>query len=345
MTSTRTQSLGARVVGARIRTGAMAAPTAGAGKSPAADWHDRVLWSLLGISLIALGVASPAPASAGSPFSATISRADQDWARPPLVHVQAQADQKPRINIGKVVLVEPASETSMPIQVGPIDAIPRNSFVRIRGLPSAAVLSDGHSIAPGAWAIPLAVLPNLRISLPVGVVGKSDVTIALVQIDGTVLAEAKSSLIIVAAAMIAPEQQPPQRQRSVASVGPPSAPLEASPSLAPRPPAPAASSQSSEPPPPLTEDQKRALALMERGRTQAERGNISVARLFYRRAADAGLGEGALALAATYDPDELARMRVAGVQPDLALAREWYEKARQLGASEAEERLRRLGSR
>jgi hypothetical protein len=341
MTSTRTQSPGARVRGARILSDTVAASAALAGEGLAADRHPGLLWSLLGVSLLALGVASPAPVSAGSPLGATIARADQDWARRPLIRVQA--DQKPRINIGKVVLVEPASETAMPIQVGPIDAIPRNSFVRIRGLPSAAVLSDGHSIAPGAWAIPLAVLPNLRISLPVGVVGKSDVTIALVQIDGTVLAEAKSSLIIVAAAMIAPEQQPPQRERSVASVGTPPAPLEASPPPMPRSLAPTAS-RSSEPPQPI-EDQKRALAFMERGRTQAERGNISAARLFYRRAADAGLGEGALALAATYDPDELARMRVAGVQHDLALAREWYEKARQLGVSEAEERLRRLGSR
>jgi hypothetical protein len=344
MLPTRTQSPGARVLGDRIASGAVTAPTAGAGERPAADRHSALLWSLLGVSLIALGVAAPAPSAAGSSIGATIARADQDWARPPLVHAQAQADQKPRINIGKVVLVEPASETAMPIQVGPIDAIPRNSFVRIRGLPSAAVLSDGHSIAPGAWAIPLAVLPNLRISLPVGVTGKSDVTIALVQIDGTVLAEANSSLIIVAAAMIAPDQQPPQRARSVASVGPQTAPLEASPPPAQRPPVPAAPSRSSEPPP-LTESQKRALTFIERGRTLAERGNISAARLFYQRAADAGLGAGALALAGTYDPDELARMRVAGVQPDLALAREWYEKARQLGASEAEERLRRLGSR
>jgi hypothetical protein len=298
----------------------------------------------LGVSLIAFGVASPAPASAHALLGAALASVDPEWGRTPLIPVQAHADQKPRINIGKVVLVEPASETPMPIQIGPIDAIPRNSFVRIRGLPAAAVLSDGHSIAPGAWAIPLAVLPNLRISLPVGIVGKSEVSIALVQIDGTVLAEAKSSLIIAAAAMIAPEQQSPPRERSVASVGTPPAPLESSPPPAPQPPMPAASPQASQPPAP-TEEQQRAVAFLERGRTQVERGNISAARLFYRRAADAGLAQGALALAATYDPNELARLRVAGVQPDLALAREWYEKARELGASEAEERLRRLGSR
>jgi hypothetical protein len=329
----RTQPPGVRVLPRAV--------PASSGHAPATR-HGRVLRELLGVSLIALAVASPA--SAGASPGPGLAHADHDWTRAPIIPVQAQADHKPRINIGKVVLVEPASETPMPIQIGPIDAIPRNSFVRIRGLPSAAILSDGHSIAPGAWAIPLAVLPNLRISLPVGIAGKSEVTIALVQIDGTVLAEATSSLIIAAAAMIAPEQQQPPRERSVASVGPPPTPLEASPPPATRPPAPSASPQSSEPPP-LTEDQKRAVTFIDRGRVLAERGNISAARLFYQRAADAGLGEGALALAGTYDPDELARMRVAGVQPDLALARQWYEKARQLGIREAEERLRRLGSR
>jgi hypothetical protein len=333
---TRTQSPGARVSPGIMSALNEAAPASGRASGRRLD----LLSSLMGVSLIALGVASPASASAAAPIGAALVHADQDWARAPLI--QVQADHKPRINIGKVVLVEPASETPMPIQIGPIDAIPRNSFVRIRGLPAAAVLSDGHSIAPGAWAIPLAVLPNLRISLPVGIAGKSEVTIALVQIDGTVLAEARSSLIIAAAAMIAPEQQQPPRERSVASVGTPPAPLEASPPPIPRAPAPAATSN--EPTQP-TEAQERAAAFLDRGRTLLEGGNISAARLFFRRAADAGLAQGALSLAATYDPDELARLRVAGVLPDLALAREWYEKARKLGASEAEERLRRLGSR
>ena len=324
MTSTRTQSPGARVL-----PGVMAASTEGV---PAG----RHVWRSLEPFGRLLDRHRCGISRAGVGWCATrhrhSRRADQDWARAPLVPVQAQADHKPRINIGKVVLVEPASETPMPIQIGPIDAIPRNSFVRIRGLPSAAVLSDGHSIAPGAWAIPLAVLPNLRISLPVGIVGKSEVSIALVQIDGTVLAEAKS---------IADHRG--RRDDCAGAAGSPRA-SAASPRSGPRlrrwrrhprrhtrPPAPAATPQSSEPPP-LTEEQKRALTFIDRGRTQAERGNISAARLFYRRAADAGLAEGALALAATYDPGRAGPHAVAGVQPDLALAREWYEKARQLGA-------------
>jgi hypothetical protein len=213
-------------------------------------------------------------------------------------------------------------------------------------MPPAVVLSEGHSIAPGAWAVPLSVLPNLRISIPVGVSGKSDMTIALVQIDGTVLADARASLVVAAAELIAPQQPDAPRERSVASVGNPPAPLDAAPTPPARAPAPpAASPPPSREPQSLTEDQKRALAFIARGRAQAQQGNIAAARLFYQRAAEADLAEGALALAGTYDPAELAAMGVAGVQPDIALARRWYEKARELGAREAEERLRRLSAR
>jgi TPR repeat protein len=52
-----------------------------------------------------------------------------------------------------------------------------------------------------------------------------------------------------------------------------------------------------------------------------------------------------VALASTYDPDELAKIKVVGLQPNIEEARKWYEKARELGAAEASERLRRLGAR
>ena len=54
--------------------------------------------------------------------------------------------------------------------------------------------------------------------------------------------------------------------------------------------------------------------------------------------------QSAIAAAGTYDPDELAKLRVVGFQPDVAAARKWYERARELGAADAAQRLRRLGS-
>jgi TPR repeat protein len=48
----------------------------------------------------------------------------------------------------------------------------------------------------------------------------------------------------------------------------------------------------------------------------------------------------------TYDPNELSRWNViGGIEPNLEEARRWYERARELGAIEALERLQRLGAR
>jgi TPR repeat protein len=92
-------------------------------------------------------------------------------------------------------------------------------------------------------------------------------------------------------------------------------------------------------------ERERAQGLHAKGVEQLERGNLVAARKFFERATEAGLAQSAVALAGTYDPDELATMKVIGLQPDIAVARKWYEKARELGAAEASERLRRLGAR
>jgi TPR repeat protein len=52
-----------------------------------------------------------------------------------------------------------------------------------------------------------------------------------------------------------------------------------------------------------------------------------------------------MALATSYDPNELAKLKVIGLQANAAAARKWYDRAAELGAAEAGERLRRLGAR
>jgi len=74
-------------------------------------------------------------------------------------------------------------------------------------------------------------------------------------------------------------------------------------------------------------------------------GDLAAARLVLRRAADAGDARAAMTLAETYDPAILEKLGVHGVVPDLAMARGWYEKAKQFGATEATERLELLASK
>ena len=83
---------------------------------------------------------------------------------------------------------------------------------------------------------------------------------------------------------------------------------------------------------------------MAQGERYLSQGNIALAREFFRRAADAGFAPAAIRLAATYDPGELGALQVQGVVPDRAEARKWYERARELGAPEAEERLAAAGA-
>ena len=254
---------------------------------------------------------------------------------------EAQTSPRPTISVAATIPAEPGSQTDFGIRIGPPDAVPRNSFLRVRGLPPMAALSDGHSIAPGAWAVSLGALPDLKIMLPAGALGRSEIVITLVTVDGSVLAETKATLAIAAARQF-------ERGQAQRDAGPPGgatmlragAPLQTPPPPAaaePRAPAP---DQSVTP-----QDRERAQRMMKKGDEQLEEGNVSAARLLYERAAEAGLAQAAMALAATFDAAEFARLKLRGVEADANEARRWYERARQLGAPGAEERLRRIGAR
>jgi hypothetical protein len=238
---------------------------------------------------------------------------------------------RPAVTVTATLPAEPASQTPLVIGVGPPDAVPKGSFIRVRGLPPTAALSEGHSIAPGSWAVPIAALANLKVTLPIASAGTSEIFITLVAIDGAVLAEARSTLVVALRQPAGKTGAPPL---SILRAGPPSGPdaAEAAPS-----PSIAASKLS-------TAERERALRLLKKGDDELADGGIAQARLLYERAADAGLPEGAMALAATYDAAELGRLGVRGLQPDATAAKRWYERAQQLGSTEAAQRLRRLGA-
>lgn len=259
----------------------------------------------------------------------------------------------PRLEVPSVVIGAPASETSLGLSIGQSSRMPANTYIRIRGLSPLMALTSGHVIAPGAWAVPVAALPDLRVVIPAGASGKSEVSVAIVAIDGGVLAEARTTVVVAAAALGASAPPTPQSAQPAPPAAPrPSAP--AGPAIASRPPErppaaapPPAPSRATPAPPPLSAaDRERAEGFLARGRKLLAAGDIASARLFFRRAAEAGLAAGALAMGDTFDPLELSRLNAIGIQPDATEAREWYEKARSLGAGPAaDRRLERLGGR
>jgi hypothetical protein len=95
----------------------------------------------------------------------------------------------------------------------------------------------------------------------------------------------------------------------------------------------------------VQQTRQNALRLLKMGDDRVKDGFVSQARLLYERAADAGLAEAAMALAATFDPNELARLNLPDIPPDPNEARRWYERARELGAVAADAPLKRLGAK
>ena len=75
--------------------------------------------------------------------------------------------------------------------------------------------------------------------------------------------------------------------------------------------------------------------LIERGAAMMALGDVSAARLLYKRAADAGDARAAVELGRTYDPQYLAKTNLVGVQPDPTLASDWYRRALALGDTKA----------
>ncbi len=312
-------------------------------------------------------------------------------------------DPKMVLRLGPMILAEANRETLLPVAVEPADAAPPKSFLRIRGLPPTVALSDGHALGPGLWAVPLRAVPDLRIIVPAGITQRSEVLFSLVSLDGTILAEASTQLVVAPTAKLTdqiPAQPPANESPARAGVargmtglgGPPPvlvppapaapAPIAATPPAAVPPPpvatapipiptpapipapaptvTPAPQSRLpgvaalappvAQPPPTLIpsvtpEERQRLQRLIDRGDEQLAEGSVAAARLLYTRAAEAGHAQGALSLGATYDPNELARLKVVGIRPDIEVARAWYRKAQALGALQAADRLRRLESR
>jgi len=246
--------------------------------------------------------------------------------------VRAQSGVRPRITVAANISGEAPGQSALAIVVAPLQALPPGSFIRLRGLPPTVALSEGHSIAPGAWAVALRLLANLKVLLPAGLSGRTEIAITLVTPEGIVLAAATTLLSVV------PAQAPGEANQA----GPIASMLRARA-------APAASPKSTQVPGgqspstrPSTPDSEPLEQLMKKGDQELEEGNVPSARLFYERAADKGLAQAAMALAATFDAAELAKRRVPGIAPDAKEAQRWYETARRLGAAEAEQRLKRL---
>jgi phosphate transport system substrate-binding protein len=165
---------------------------------------------------IALGASiSLSPASARQPVdlsSGPVTTPDAAGLGDATVHPPwrlAQAAGNPRIEVVQVVLVEPATDAPLSLQLKTAGAMPAQSFIRIKGLPPATSLSEGYFIRPGVWAVPLSSLSSVKINVPAAQAGRSELTISLVALDNTVVAEATTTLVVGAASLFSARPPPP----------------------------------------------------------------------------------------------------------------------------------------
>jgi hypothetical protein len=231
----------------------------------------------------------------------------------------------PQLSVATTISAEPGARVPFRIRVTP--EAPRDSFVRLRGLPSTSALSDGYAIAAGSWTVALDALPDLYITLAPAPEGPFAIRITLLRGDGAVLNEVRCTLIVAATPLLR-EAAPGSADMLKSGV------------------AESLSLQAPAPVPVMSpENRARAAHFLEKGDELLAEGNIAPARLLYERAIGLGLAQAAMALAATYDPSELSKLNVQGIAPDIGEARRWYERARELGAEVADDRLRRLDAK
>jgi hypothetical protein len=241
-------------------------------------------------------------------------------------------------------------------------AVPTTSSgsLSLRGLAHGTRLSAGAALDEDGWELPLRDIGSAYVYAPPDFVGVMNATIALLSPSKKVIDSGPIRLEWIAKA---DSPQPPSKREIDSETSSAAAKQEINPEPAsaaaakqevnPEP-ASAAAKQEINPgaasaaakqeinPKPASAaavkivDPQEAAALMERGRDLLRNGDVASAQLAFRRLAEAGKADAALALATTYDPRYLVEHNLVGIVGDEAKARAWYRRAKELGSMEAD---------
>ncbi|HEY1983716.1 MAG TPA: hypothetical protein VGH13_26830 [Xanthobacteraceae bacterium] len=214
-----------------------------------------------------------------------------------------------------------------------------NESLVLKGLAAGSRLSAGEPVGPSGWHLAANQLRGLYLYAPNDFVGVMNTALDLLAPDKRLLDSRAVRLKWVA------KEPPPLPSRGqVAKDIPPLLPLNqvakdpvpapllpsnqvasAVPGILPAPADPAVQPM----------DPAQAAVLMSQGMDFLKAGDLEAARIGFGRLADAGNADGMLALASTYDPRYLAEHNVVGVRGDETKARALYQRARDLGSTEA----------
>lgn len=187
-----------------------------------------------------------------------------------------------------------------------VDGAADGAQLVIGGFAPGSAFSVGRAIGQTAWSIPASQVKTATLAPPRGFAGVMDVAVTLMLANGS-LADRKTLHLGWLPETSALQSGGPSFSRRL--------------------------------------DAAELDALVAHGNALVATGDLAGARLLYQRAAESGNARAALTLAETYDPIVLETLGEAGLAPNVAIARAWYRKARELGAAEAQARLERLEHR
>jgi hypothetical protein len=248
-----------------------------------------------------------------------------------------------RVARQRLVLEDQQAFANEPILLA-IVAVPMASSgsLSLRGLVHGTRLSAGVALNENDWELSLRDLGSAYVYAPPNFIGVMNATIALLSPSKEVLDSRPIRLEWIAKtdSPQAPLGREINRQSSSAVIKQESIPGLATREVDPR----AASAVAKQEINPETVnsdavkivDPQEAAALIERGRDLLKNGDVASAQLAFRRLAEAGKAEAALALATTYDPRYLVQHNLVGIVGDEEKARAWYRRARELGSREAD---------
>jgi hypothetical protein len=202
------------------------------------------------------------------------------------------------------------------------------------GLPQGVTLSPGGNFGD-FWAVNAGVIKDLTLTAPKDYSGSFKIWITRSRNQSTTAQSASVNVTIsrpagAPAVAAAPPLVAPATMPTAAAA--PTFPEAREPGPAPSP----ARGKS----PPANEQM-----LMTRADESFKKGDVSGARVIYEYLAVQGSAAAAMAMGESYDPQVLSKLVVKGLDPDAKKARQWYEKAEQLGNMEARSRLNALAAR
>jgi hypothetical protein len=239
------------------------------------------------------------------------------------------------------LLVKPAGEQAadkaIPSVVATVAPAPSEAQIAVTPASGGASERTAGLAATALLPAPTAPSPQPAAAVPDSPAGTIPGSPAAVVPDSPAIAKPGNSATLLPDS---PAAAKPGARASVASLEPPGGVTPKTPAGA-ETPAPAAKPAATPPVEASPPAQPRSSSLetaplLERGDRLFGMGDVTSARLFYERAADAGDGQAALRLGETFDPHFLERAKLRSVQGDPTAAVFWYRRARELGVAEAE---------